>query len=132
LIDKEKNFHPSDRTRPCSTFFAIDNIFNISYNLSRKRNYRKQTFELKGCVKMQKILVSVNSVKRKLEEIESDNMEYVELNIVPGQTDSSYIYPAFLHLDGISKSGSRKDYESIDALPLKQQSYWPKLVLLHL
>lgn len=81
---------------------------------------------------MQKILVSVNSVKRKLEEIESDNMEYVELNIVPGQTDSSYIYPAFLHLDGISKSGSRKDYESIDALPLKQQSYWPKLVLLHL
>lgn len=80
---------------------------------------------------MQKILVSVNSVKQKLEEIESDHMEYIEFNIIPGQTDSSYICPAFLHLDGISKSGSRKDYESIDALPLKRQSYQPKLVLLH-
>jgi hypothetical protein len=86
---------------------------------------------LKGCGKMQKILVSVNSVKQKLAEIENDNMEYIEFNIIPGQTDNSYIYPAFLHLDGISKSGSRKDYESIDALPLKQPRYQPKLVLLH-
>lgn len=80
---------------------------------------------------MEKILVSVDSVKQKLKEIENDNMEYIEFNIISGQTDNSYIHPAFLHLDGISKSGSRKDYESIDALPLKFQRYQPKLVLLH-
>lgn len=67
---------------------------------------------------MQKILVSLDSVKRKLSEIEKDNMEYIEFNIVPRQVDNKYIHPAFLHFDGLSENGFRKDYESIDALPL--------------
>lgn len=81
---------------------------------------------------MQKILVSLNSIKQKLKEIENDDMEYIEFRIVAEQTDSKYIHPAFLHLDGVSKSGSRKDYESIDATPLKlHKKYRPELVLLH-
>lgn len=83
---------------------------------------------------MQRIMVSLDSIKQKLSEIEKDDMEYIELNIVAGQTDSRYISPAFLHLDGVSKNGFRKDYESIDAhqpqelAPCRHQ---PALVLLN-
>ncbi|XOQ49516.1 MAG: Phage protein [Eubacteriales bacterium] len=80
---------------------------------------------------MQRILVSLDSVKRKLSEIEKDNMEYIEFNIVPRQVDNTYIHPAFLHFDGLSKNGFRKDYESIDTLPLhtiNSRKYKPVLI----
>lgn len=64
---------------------------------------------------MQKITISLDEIKEKLSEIERDHMEFIEFRIIPGQEDSKYIYPAFLHLDGISKNGVHKDYESIDA-----------------
>lgn len=83
---------------------------------------------------MQRIMVSLDSIKQKLTEIEKDDMEYIELNIVAGQTDNHYIYPAFLHLDGVSKNGFWKDYESIDAHQPQENAsrrYQPALVLLN-
>lgn len=89
--------------------------------------------EKKESVEMQRIMVSLDSIKQKLTEIEKDDMEYIELNIVAGQADSRYIYPAFLHLDGVSKNGFRKDYESIDAHQPQENTprrHQPTLILL--
>lgn len=89
--------------------------------------------EEKESVEMQRIIISLDSIKQKLTEIEKDDMEYIELNIVAGQTDSRYIYPAFLHLDGVSRNGARKDYESIDAHQPQENAprrHKPALVLL--
>ncbi len=88
----------------------------------------------KKVLKMQRIMVSLDSIKKKLTEIEKDDMEYIELNIVAGQTDNRYITPAFLHLDGVSRNGFRKDYESIDAHQPQENSprrHHPALVLLN-
>ena len=63
---------------------------------------------------MQKIMVNMKSLKAKLLEMEKDNMELVELHIVPEQIEEGNFYPAFLHLDGIYHTGEYQDYESID------------------
>ncbi len=63
---------------------------------------------------MQKITVSIKSLKEKLLEMEKSNLDLVELHIVPQQQDSGDVYPAFLHLDGIYKNGEYEDYEGID------------------
>lgn len=67
---------------------------------------------------MQKITVSIKSLKEKLLEMEEDNLDLVELHIVPEQADDGSLYPAFLHLDGIYKTGEYKDYEEIDEFPV--------------
>ncbi len=90
--------------------------------------------EKKESVEMQRIIVSLDSIKQKLTEIEKDDMEFIELNIVPSQTDNRYISPAFLHLDGVSKNGAHKDYESIDARQPQESAprrYHPVLVPLN-
>jgi len=90
--------------------------------------------EKKESVEMQRIIVSLDSIKQKLTEIEKDDMEFIELNIIPSQTDNRYISPAFLHLDGVSRNGARKDYESIDARQLQENAprrYHPVLVPLN-
>jgi hypothetical protein len=69
---------------------------------------------------MQRISVNVKSLKAKLLELEKDGMELAELHFVPNQVDGGDMNPAFLHLDGISKSGVYKDYESIDEYSIVQ------------
>ncbi|HEX2985302.1 MAG TPA: hypothetical protein VHO71_00640 [Caproiciproducens sp.] len=61
-----------------------------------------------------KIKIQVKALKEKLLELEHDDMYTAELEIVEGQVDRGNIFPAFLHIDGISKTGGGKDYESID------------------
>lgn len=63
---------------------------------------------------MQKIIVERAKLRKKLMEIERDGMDLVELRIVPCQTEEEEMHPAFLHLEGVSKRGARKDYESVD------------------
>lgn len=63
---------------------------------------------------MNKITVSLKSLKEKLLQMENDNISMAELYIVPGQTEDGAIYPAFLHIDGVFQNGECKDYESID------------------
>ncbi len=70
---------------------------------------------------MQKIIVNVNSLKAKLLEAEKEDMELIELCIVPSQMEDENLYPAFLHFEGISKDGSHKDYESIDEFSISER-----------
>ncbi len=62
---------------------------------------------------MEKISISVRSLKEKLIEFEKDGMELAELHFIPSQIDDGNMNPAFIHLEGISKNGAYKDYESI-------------------
>ena len=63
---------------------------------------------------MQKIIVERSKLEKKLRELERDGMDFVELYMVPCQEEENHMYPAFLHMEGITKRGVYKDYESID------------------
>lgn len=63
---------------------------------------------------MQKIIVSMKTLKEKLLEIEEDGMDLVEIRFIPGQIDKGSISPSFIHFEGISQKGVYKDYEGID------------------
>lgn len=69
---------------------------------------------------MKRIIVDVNSLKTKLLESEREGMEFIELCVVPSQMEDGILNPAFLHFEGISKSGMHKDYESIDEVPVTE------------
>jgi hypothetical protein len=62
---------------------------------------------------MERISISIDSLKEKIMEFEKDGMELAELHFVPSQVDDGNMNPAFLHMEGISREGTYKDYESI-------------------
>jgi hypothetical protein len=75
---------------------------------------------------MQRIIVNVISLEAKLLEIEKEGMDFIELSIVPSQIEDENLYPAFLHLEGVSKDGTCKDYESIDEFSVLENVFLNK------
>lgn len=69
---------------------------------------------------MQKIIVNIDLLKAKLLEAEKEGMKSIELYIVPSQMEEGHLYPTFLHVEGISKDGNYKDYESIDEFSVSE------------
>ncbi|MEM1485833.1 hypothetical protein V6615_13320 [Oscillospiraceae bacterium PP1C4] len=67
---------------------------------------------------MTKITISLKSLIEKTTQIEKDGMDLVTLCIVQGLIEDGKVYPTFIHIEGISKSESYKDYEGIDEASL--------------
>lgn len=63
---------------------------------------------------MKKITLSLNLLQEKLAQMKKNDIALVELNFVPAQMEENTLFPAFLHLGGITKCGQYRDYESID------------------
>ena len=62
-----------------------------------------------------KILISRNELEKKLAQ--GSGGQLIELCIVPQQSDSGCLSPAFLHVGSIHTDGTYEDLESIDEYP---------------
>lgn len=63
---------------------------------------------------MQRIFVDKKQLEKKVAEMRNGSSGFVEVCIIPGQTDGGIFSPAFLHLGFVSPDGTYEDHEGID------------------
>ncbi|MPM87792.1 hypothetical protein SDC9_134892 [bioreactor metagenome] len=69
---------------------------------------------------MKQITLNLSETIEKLNEISSDNMDFVELSFSDFCVDQDEVFPAFVNFCGIDKDGLYKDYSSIDSVSIPE------------